>query len=201
MREDDLPSSEDELLRALAAMDDPPDEVLGRFDDLRDTFLEAIGRAGRYAPRIVSTEADATFSLAGELLRFAEDRLRRLLPGPGPVIPAAATRSLSEGPGGRGRGHAIAHVSSEDATGRVDVVTVGGASGIDIEVNVRRPDDGREIRPFTVTVTDDRGTVLAGPLEVDRTRQAPRFPQPRSGFYVFEMTWAGGQKTVRVEFV
>jgi len=190
----------EELRRLLAGMEEPPEALFEEFDYLRGTFRAAIRRAADFARRPTSKEVDASFSLAGELLRYAADRMRRLFPRGEGLVPLPGVRSIDAPPRPAGDAPAVARVVRDCGGDRIEVTTRRSDDGTEIEFDLLRTEDGAEIRPFEVVVTDTGGARLTEPLRVERNQRAPSFPGPRAGIYVFDLSWAEGSVTIRIEF-
>ncbi len=174
-------------------------QALGRYDYLRDAFLamarrEAAAHAQQRA-QPAQAAVDAVFSLAGRLLRLASDAVTRLAPPP--ARPAFAARGVA---GPQATQTAIDRVRKPAGDATIEAATYRSGAGADLELNVLRKADETELRPFTVTIYDAEGTRLAGPVTVEPSQQAPRFPRPSEGSYVLAVSWPGGGGEIHIAF-
>ena len=175
------------LRKELETASPPSEETLARYAYMRHDFMARLRAEGARAGVV-----DAVFSLAGRLLRIADDAVARLAPQP--PRPAFAFR------GAETPGTPIDRLAKRAGEMTIEAATYRSGAGADIELNVLKTADRTELRPFTVTVYDAEGNALEGPLDVLPTHQAPRFPHPREGVYVFALTWPGGGGELRIEF-
>ncbi|MFW6108621.1 MAG: hypothetical protein ACOC8D_02290 [bacterium] len=198
------------LRKELQAAPPPSDELLQRYGYLRDDFIdlvrqeaaareepEAVGRTAD-APALADRAVDAVFTLAGQLVWVVTESLERRTPGRGQM--AFAPRGTAQ-PGAERAAAPVDCVAKPVGDARIEVATFRRGTATNVEVNVLRGDDGTEVRPFTVTVRDAEGNRLEEPLSVQPNEQAPRFPRPSQGSYVFDVSWPDGEGEIRVDFV
>ena len=193
---DSEPIPED-IRKALANAEPVPEDVLRRYDYMKEDFITALRASGRVKSRFEAGQGvvDAVFSLAGRLLRWADDVVADAV---APVRPAlAGARSVE------------AREVFWQFTGRVarvidgiklEVTTWRDGDDVQLELNVLNADDGSEVRPFDVRVTDLGGNEIARQVDVGAAGQAPRFPGPSAGVYIFCVRWADGSGELRLEF-
>ena len=185
------------LRRELEAAPAPSAEELERYDYMRPAFMEALAEARqarqRAAPQPGQSPVQAVFSLAGELLWWARDVLTRWEPATG----ALAARSVAQA---RRRPGPVARVAATVGERRIEVATYRAGGVTEVEVNLVSAADGRELRPYTVTVYDMEGRLIHEPVPVALHGQAPRFPKPEPGVYVFAVSWKGGKGALEIKF-
>lgn len=200
----------DWLRKELAAAPPPSDELLERYGFLRDDFRdlvrqEAAARAGEQpvgrtadAPALADRAVDAIFTLAGQLVRVVTESLERRTP-PRPQMAFAARGGAQAGAGEAAA--PVDCVAKPVGDARIEVATFRRGAATDVDLNLVRRDDGTEVRPFTVAVRDAEGNRLERPLTVGPDQQAPRFPSPTQGTYVFRVSWPDGEGEIRIDFV
>ncbi len=193
---DSEPIPED-IRRALANAEPVPEDVLRRYDYMKEDFITALRAAGRAKSRFEAGEGvvDAVFSLAGRLLRWADDVMADAV---APVRPAlAGARSVEPRQVFWQFAGRVARVVNGI---KLEVTTWRDGDDVQLELNVLNADDGSEVRPFDVRVTDIGGDEIAPQVDVGAADQAPRFPGPSAGVYIFCVTWAEGSGELRLEF-
>lgn len=202
----------DWVIEELNRAEPVPEEVGKRLDYMKPSFFEALDRvaahrlAARQATR--SSLIDVVFSVAGELLEKAKEVLSTLEPVSPMMMPQPA---LARG-GGKGvRSAAKRPAKAAPPAVPTAVGVVRGTVRIDLEhgreqgatllrVNLREVSTGKEIRPFTVRITDEAGADLIEPETVSPGDQAPEFPGPNPGLYVVHVSWKGGEAETGVEY-
>ena len=187
-----------EDIRLVLAQAKPlPREILERYEYLREDFAAAVQAAGKAAHR-PQPVCEAVFSLAGKLLRWADGVVGEAIAaaaGPQPAL--AGARSVEAGELTR---KPVARLAKSVNAVRLELITWQDEDGTEIEVNAFCELDGSELRPFDVCVRDTAGREIAPLTHVGPAEQAPVFPGPAAGTYVFCVTWCDGGGDICAEF-
>jgi hypothetical protein len=196
----------DRIRAELERMPDPTDEELARYDYLKADFLQALRLAA--VPKAQRSDpsrpgiVDAVFSLTGDLLRWAEEQVRNLSQaGRTQAVPIATRGVEATGQSKPKQDHSlIGKVCKQQGDFFIEAATYKLGEMVEMEINVVHRTEGSEVRPLDITVTDQEGRVISGPVHVGKTGQAPRFPGPAAGIYRFLVSWPGNSGEIQIEF-
>lgn len=206
MSEKPLP---DWIKEELDAMEDPDEKILLRFEYMKEDFNAAIHEAGEKKrekiPLKPGNVADAVFSISGRVLQVARDIIHEVIHPEGGLYPAfypeltRGTRKSDNADDFQARAYSDRVVKSLK-NAKVEVSTYHENDLTHLEVNLVKADTGLEIRPFEICVKDDKGNVVQESMQIGVVHQAPVFPGPRPGIYIFEICWEKGECEFRVNF-
>jgi len=188
----------------LERMQDPPAAELAKYNSIKKEFLQALrGAAAAEAPRRDSGQQrtiDAVFTLAGKLLRWADEQVKNVTEAERAQPVPLLTRGFGATDKPQAERVLVAKVCKQHGEFLIEAATYKATDFFEIEINVVKRADGAEVRPLVIGVVDQDGRVISEPVHVDRTGQAPRFPGPAAGVYRFQISWAGDSAEIQIEF-
>jgi len=183
-----------------------PRECLERYDYLKQDFLTAIRRTAEYKRRAAAAArggafVEVVFSLAGELLDWAEGLIDRLSE---PQLAYAAVRSAQpcgeKGIAPETHNRPVSRVSKNAGEYAVEVATYRQRDLTEVEVEVLRQVDKTRVRPFAVEVLDPEGRLISPTVHIGPGQLAHRFGGPAPGVYLFKVSWEGSSTEIPIEF-
>jgi len=184
----------------LRNMPDPTESMLSKYDYLKDDLMAAVQKAADYRkgprPSRKAKTPDVVLSIKGQLLEWAKGIELLLNP-----LAYAATRGIKGIRGSEKEAiQPVAQICKKIGKFYIEAATFRNGNITEIEINVLKSSNSEEVRPLKVLVKDEKDNLLEGPVQVSVTDQAPRFPGPSAGTYIFEVSWTGGSGKLRVKF-
>lgn len=197
-KDNDINRMPDSIREELTASDPPGQDKLERYEYMKADFMRAMHEAAREDSRAA---IDAAFSLAGRLIEWTDEMLTRTgIPGGASQPAMARGTKRTEEAGERAGPRPIHSVEREFDGVSVRATTLKDDGATEIEINAFDTDDRTEVRPLVIRVYDGAGEAITDPVQVEPTEQAPRFPDPAPGIYVFHISWPDGEGRMQIEF-